>query len=207
MLGIAAALEQTGYADLAGHKEIYLDLFGYVVPRIAGVLGDASGARGPADLRRGAWRTQGFGTRQWLYAMLMPPALLAACGLTGWALHFIAQAISGQPDPSYAYPIALREGLAFGVVAAVIFAARMAETRLAVLAVWLWFSGFSLLTAIFLPGISPYFLFPALAAAVGRGRVDVRSRTFRRLGPSRRRCSPRSVCGSHWSRRARGSWD
>ena len=165
MLGVAAELEQTGYADLAGHKEVYLDLFGYVVPRIPASWAMPLSLAALLIFAVGAWRTQGFSARQWLYAMLMPPALLAACGLTGWALHFVAQAISGQPDPSYAYPIALREGLAFGVVAAVVFAARMAETRLAVLGVWIWFSGFSLLTAIFLPGISPYFLFPALAAA------------------------------------------
>ena len=38
--------------------------------------------------------------------------------MTGFAAHMLAQAISGQPDPSYAYPIALREGLGFGVLAA-----------------------------------------------------------------------------------------
>ena len=166
MLGVAAQLEQTDYAGLAGHKEIYLDLFGYVVPRMPASWALPLSLLALLVFAVGAWRTRGFGARRWLYAMLMPPALLAACVLTGWALHFIAQVVSGQPDPSYAYPIALREGLAFGVVAAVVFVARMAETRLAVPSVWLWFSVFSLLTAIFLPGISPYFLFPALAAAV-----------------------------------------
>jgi hypothetical protein len=165
MLGVAAELEQTAYADLAGHKEVYLDLFGYVVPRMPASWAVPLSLVVLLIFVAGAWRTQGFGARQWLTAMLMPPSLLAVCVLTGWALHFIAQLISGQPDPSYAYPIALREGLAFGVVAAVVFAARMAEPRLALLAAWIWFAALSLLTAIFLPGISPYFLFPALAAA------------------------------------------
>ena len=54
---------------------------------------------------------------KWIVALLLPPALIVASVVTGFALHFIAQSISGQPDPSYAYPIALREGLAFGVLA------------------------------------------------------------------------------------------
>jgi hypothetical protein len=165
MLGVAAALERTNYADLAGHKEVYLDLFGYVVPRMPASWAIPLSLVVLLILVAGAWRTQGFGARQWFAAMLMPPSLLVACVLTGWALHFIAQILSGQPDPSYAYPIALREALGFGVVAAVVFAARMAQARLALLAVWIWFAALSLLTAIFLPGISPYFLFPALAAA------------------------------------------
>lgn len=165
MLGVTSQLEQTNYADLAGHKEVYLDLFGYVVPRMPASWAIPLSLVVLLIFVAGAWRMQGFGARQWLSAMLMPPSLIVVCVLSGWALHFIAQILSGQPDPSYAYPIALREALAFGVVAAVIFAARMAEARLALLAVWIWFSALSLLTAIFLPGISPYFLFPALAAA------------------------------------------
>jgi hypothetical protein len=42
----------------------------------------------------------------------------------------------------------------------------MASARLALLSIWLWFGLLSAITAAFLPGISPYFLFPALLAAV-----------------------------------------
>jgi hypothetical protein len=81
-------------------------------------------------------------------------------------LHFRAQAVSGQPNPSYAYPIALREGLAFVVLAAALLIARLADARAAMWCVWIWFAVLSVLTAMFLPGISPYFLFPTLLAAL-----------------------------------------
>jgi len=84
----------------------------------------------------------------------------------GFALHILAQILSGQPDPSYAYPIALREGLGFGALAAAVLAARMAIPQLAAYSVWLWFAFLSVVAALIVPGISPYFLFPSFLAAL-----------------------------------------
>lgn len=167
MLGVVSALEQTEYDDLKGGDDVYLDIFGAFLPRLHKpwvftisvvtfllLIGAAMRARVP-DASRGRWAV----------ALLLPPALIVASVVTGFVLHFIAQAISGQPDPSYAYPIALREGLGFGVLAAALLTARMANARLALLSIWLWFGLLSVVMAAFLPGISPYFLFPAMLAA------------------------------------------
>jgi peptidase M28-like protein len=169
MLGVASALETTDYTALAGANDVYLDLFGAVLPRMPTswalplaivafllLLG--------AAVRLGGTLASG---REWMLALVAPVALMAACGLTGLALHFAAQAISGQPDPSFAYPIALREGLAFGVLACALFVGRMVEPRAATMAAWLWFGLFAVVTAALVPGFSPYFLFPALIAAIG----------------------------------------
>jgi hypothetical protein len=37
---------------------------------------------------------------------------------------------------------------------------------LSAISVWLWFAGLAVATAAFLPGVSPYFLFPSIAAAI-----------------------------------------
>jgi hypothetical protein len=168
MLGVTAELEHTNYADLNGPDDVYLDLFGTVLPRMPKswalplafvslllMIGAAFRARLP-DLRQ----------RDWIYALLLPLAVIAASELAAFALFFLAQMISGQPDPSYAYPIALREAYAFGAIAAALLTARMAPPSLTTLSVWLWFGLLSVITAAIAPGISPYFLFPGLLAAL-----------------------------------------
>ncbi len=45
-------------------------------------------------------------------------------------------------------------------------AARLADSRAATLSVWLWFAGLAVVTALLVPGFSPYFLFPAMLAAL-----------------------------------------
>jgi Peptidase family M28 len=168
MLGVASALEHTDYASLKGTDNVYLDIFGKWLPRmpkgwalplalLAFVL--MIGATFRARLPEAR-------SRDWMYALLMPPVLLIVCVVIGFAAHLMAQAISGQPDPSYAYPIALREGLGFGMLAAALLAARMAIPQLAAYSVWLWFATLSVVTALLAPGISPYFLFPTLLAAL-----------------------------------------
>ena len=166
MLGVATALEQTPYDSLKGHGEVYLDILGYAVPRMPASWALPAAVVSLLLLLFAAWRAKDVAARDWVRAALLPPAMLIACGAIGWVLHAIAQLISGQPDPSYAYPIALREGLAFGVAAMVLLTARMADARAAALGAWLWFAVLSVLTAAFLPGISPYFLFPAMLAAL-----------------------------------------
>ena len=166
MLGVATALEQTPYDGLKGHGEVYLDILGYAVPRMPASWALPAAIVSLLLLLFAAWRAKDVAARDWVRAALLPPAMLIACGAIGWALHTIAQLICGQPDPSYAYPIALREGLAFGVAAMVLLTARMADARAAALGAWIWFAVLSVLTAAFLPGISPYFLFPAMLAAL-----------------------------------------
>lgn len=168
MLGVASALEQTDYDGLKGSDGVYLDIFGAWLSRMPKswalplalltfvlMLGAAFRARLP-EAR----------ARDWVVALLLPPALIILCVAAGFALHILAQVLSGQPDPSYAYPIALREGLGFGVLTAAMLAARMAIPQLAAYSVWLWFTFLAVVTAFFLPGISPYFLFPSLFAAL-----------------------------------------
>jgi hypothetical protein len=168
MLGIASALEQTNYESLKGADDVYLDIFGKWLPRmpkswalpvalLAFVLMLAASFRARLPEAR---------PRDWIVALLMPPALIILCLASGFAVHTLAQLISGQPDPSYAYPIALREGLGFAVLASALLAGRMAMPQLAAYSVWLWYAFLSVLLAAFLPGISPYFLFPALFAAL-----------------------------------------
>jgi len=168
MLGVASALEQTDYDALKGADDVYLDIFGKFLPRMPKPWALPLAVVAFLLLSGAAMRAQApeASRGKWFVALLLPPALIAVSVITGFVLHFIAQVISGQPDPSYAYPIALREGLGFGVLAAALLTARMANARLALLSIWLWFGLFSVATAAFLPGISPYFLFPAVLAAL-----------------------------------------
>lgn len=167
MLEVASALTNTDYAALEGHDEVYLDIFGYLLPRMPASWALPLAVLTLFVLVGVTFRVQRIAPREWLLAGLMPLALIVACGVTGWGLHTVAQLISGQPDPSYAYPIALREGLAFGVVFAALLVARMAQPSAMLHAVWIWFAVLAVVTAILVPGFSPYFLFPALAASVG----------------------------------------
>jgi len=103
---------------------------------------------------------------RWLCAIAVAPALVLVATGCGFALHAIAAFVSGTPDPSYADPVALRIALAFGVAGAALFVSRLAPPRPAACAVWLWIAGLGIVVAIFLPGLSPYFLLPASAAAI-----------------------------------------
>jgi hypothetical protein len=80
----------------------------------------------------------------------------------GFVLKALAALISGHADPAYAQPWALRLALALGVWMLALLAAR----RATVTACWLWFAGFAVASAWALPGLSPYFLFPSLVAAL-----------------------------------------
>jgi hypothetical protein len=166
MLGVAAKLQRTNYADLAGRNAVYLDIFGAVLPRFPTSWALPLAVVCLLIMIAAAFRTEGITRRDWMLAIVLPPALLIVCGLVGFLLHTLAETISGQPDPSYAYPIALREGLAFGMVASVLFVARMTSAHAATMSIWLWFAILSVATAAFVPGLSPYFLFPALLASL-----------------------------------------
>ena len=96
----------------------------------------------------------------------MPLALVIGSAAAGFALAFIAQVVSGHPDPSYAYPLAMRIALAFAVWGMALLVSRMANLHAAATSAWLWMAVFAVLSAALMPGFSPYFLLPAIVAAV-----------------------------------------
>jgi hypothetical protein len=162
-LALAQALS---HADLNGLKTgnaIYLDVLGRWLPRLpmswalplsifALVLIALAGFF--------TQRTRRETRRPWL-AFVMPPLFLAGSIGIGFALHWIAATISGHDQPAYADARWVRLSLGFGVLAVAILTSRGAG----IVAGWLWFSALAIASAIFAPGITPYFLFPALVAA------------------------------------------
>lgn len=164
MLGLASALEHTDFAKLKGGDAIYADFFGYVLPRMPAswalplsiivfllIVASALLARGDAM----SWRAR-------IAAISMPLVLLLGTTAAGFALFYLAQIISGAPDPSFAHPGALRIAYALGVSGMVLLIAPMAKRPVT----WLWFGAFSIIVSIFLTGFAPYFLFPSIVAAV-----------------------------------------
>jgi hypothetical protein len=85
-------------------------------------------------------------------------------GAAGWVLFKIAALVSGEAVPGYAHPFWLRLALAYGVLGAVLLTVRLSGARMTALAVWFWIASLGVATAAFLPGASPYFVFPALVA-------------------------------------------
>ncbi len=168
MLGVASGLEQADFARLRGHDDIYFDVLGRWLPRApaswAKVLAIAAllALVAATLLARGApvsWR-------QWLRAFAITPALIVVAAGSGFALHEVAVLVSGMPDPSYAYPAAMRIAFGFGLAGAALLVSRLAPVRAAAASVWLWIAAPGVIVAIFLPGLSPYFLIPALAASI-----------------------------------------
>ncbi|MGH6873293.1 MAG: M20/M25/M40 family metallo-hydrolase, partial [Rhizomicrobium sp.] len=113
MLGMARSLEQTDFASLqGGHDDVYLTVMGAWLPRmpagwalplsivafaLIALIGAVSGARVSASgVANGAG---------------IPLALILGSAALGWVLHEAAALVSGQPDPSFAYPVALRIAL------------------------------------------------------------------------------------------------
>jgi len=166
-LGVTEALRGADLGALKSENAIYLDILGRWLPRlpaswslglsVAVFVLIALAGRGPFKARRS------------LLAFLIPPLLLVGAIGLGFGLHGLASWISGEPDPSFAHPLALRLSLAFGVFGVALLAARAASA----VACWLWLAGLAAVCAIWAPGIVPYFLFPCLVAAplllLGRG--------------------------------------
>jgi len=168
LLGVVSSLEQVPYAQLVGNNEVYLSILGAVLPRIpeSWALPLAALCFGfltlAAFLARGEPISWGAG---WA-GIAMPPLLLIGSVAIGFGLYSLAQAISGMPDPSNAYPLAVRIALALGVWSVVLAVSRLASGRVAVVGVWLWYALFAIASAALLPGLSPYFLFPSIGAAL-----------------------------------------
>jgi len=164
-LGLVKALAGTDFATLKSSDAIYFDVLGIWLPRVpkswalplsllAFLLILTAGW-----LRRERWRSTGAR----LAALAMPPLVLVGVMAMGFLLHAIAAWISGHPDPSFAYPWAFRLALAFGVWSVALLSARL---KAGAVQAWAWIAGLGVLAAIFVPGFSPYFLFPSLLAAV-----------------------------------------
>jgi hypothetical protein len=157
VLALTRALALQDFESLKSGNAIYLDVMGVWLPRL-----DAGWALPLSLLAFAMIALVGWRRPPTSAGLLMPPAFLIGAAALGLGLKELAAWISGYADPSYAQPLALRLALAFGVWTLALLAARRATLT----ASWLWFGGFAVAAAWFLPGLSPYFLFPALVAAV-----------------------------------------
>ncbi|MBS0275042.1 MAG: M20/M25/M40 family metallo-hydrolase [Proteobacteria bacterium] len=168
MLGMVTALEQTDFASLKGGNDVYISVLGMMLPRLPESLALPFAILVFLGIALAAWlaRREPFAWKPVLGAAFMPLALIVSCAAMGFITAEIAKLISGQPDPSYAYPIAMRVALGFGVFAAALLVSRMTALRGAAASAWLWMAGLGVVTAATLPGISPYFTFPSFIAAV-----------------------------------------
>jgi hypothetical protein len=160
MLGVASGLEQADFARLHGQNEIYLDILGRWLPRLP------EGWAFPLAILALLLGGTRIKTSGWLWGLAITPALIVIAVGAGFALHALAAAISGMADPSYAYPAPLRIALALEIGGATLLVSRFASWRPAAAAVWLWMAVLGVAVAFFLPGLSPYFLLPALTAGI-----------------------------------------
>ena len=163
MLAMADGLRRAAPSQLRSGGLIYLDILGRWLPRLPlpwalplSVLAFVMIAiAGLLKMREG----RGLGNP--LLAALMPLLLLAGAVGMGFVLHGLAAWISGHDNPSYATPVWLRLSLAFGIWAVALVTARYSGA----IASWLWLAALAIACAIWLPGATPYFLFPSLVAA------------------------------------------
>jgi hypothetical protein len=163
MLAMADALSQADLAKLKGENAIYLDVLGRWLPRLAQrwALPLSLAVFAVIALAGLLTRRERRALSRPLLAALMPPLLLLGCVGAGYGLHGIAAWLSGHADPSFAHPFWLRLSLGFGVFAVALLAARFAGAA----ACWLWLAALAIACALFLPGATPFFLFPCLIAA------------------------------------------
>ena len=168
LLGVVTGLEETNFSDLKDGNDVYLSIFGQFLPRVPESWALPLAIVVFLLLAIAAWfaRSDGGSRRSAILSILMPPSVIIGCGILGWALALIAQALSGHPDPTYAHPVAMRLSLSVGVFAVVFAASRMSNATSAAASVWLWMSGLGVVVAALLPGFSPYFVFPSMIAAV-----------------------------------------
>ncbi len=169
MLGVVRGLEQADFTRFHhASNAVYMSVFGQWLPRIPESWALPLAIIVFVVLLLAAWLSHGQ-RRDWksiLGAAVMPLAMIVGCAVLGFGLALVAQAISGQPDPTYAYPIVMRIALGIGVWGMALLVSRLASPHGGAAAAWLWMSGLGVIMAAFLPGFSPYFLFPSVVAAV-----------------------------------------
>ncbi|HKU66132.1 MAG TPA: M20/M25/M40 family metallo-hydrolase [Rhizomicrobium sp.] len=161
LLGLTDALSHADLAGLKSGNAIYLDVLGRWLPRLPQSWSLPLSIAAFVLIALTGWRRERQTIKPWLAAALMPLLLLSGCIGIGFLLHGLAAWISGNADPSFAFPLRLRLSLSFGVFAMALLVAG----RAGAIACWLWLAGLAILCAIWAPGLTPYFLFPALVAA------------------------------------------
>lgn len=166
LLGVVSGLEQTDYAALKGGNDVYLSVLGVALPRIASSWALPLAIIVFIALLIATFLAPAEAEGSILFAALIPLALLAGSIAIGFGFSIIARLITGMPDPTYAYPTAMRIALAGGVWTITMLVSRMVTVRGAAASAWLWMSGLGIVVAATLPGLSPYFVFPSLIAAI-----------------------------------------
>ncbi len=162
VLSLARGLVTADFASLQGQDSIYFDVLGFV-PRLAASFALPLALLALAGIALAGWlNLRPRRGRQGMMDFVLPPLLLAGAVGMGFALHGLAAVISGNPDPSFATPEYLRAAFMFGVFAVLLGCARGSGS----IAAWGWLAGFGVAAAIFAPGLSPYFIFPAALAAL-----------------------------------------
>ena len=164
VLGLVRGLEATDFAALTGGAAIYFDILQRWLPRLplAFALPLAAGSFLVIALAGWLNRRHRPKLRRPLAGLVMPPLLLLGCVAMGFAVTALAGLIAGNANPAFAHPLALRIALASGAWAMALFT----TPRAGATASWLWLSGAGVAAAIFAPGLSPYFIFPSLVAAL-----------------------------------------
>ena len=168
MLGVASGLEKTDFAKLRGSDDIYLDILGRWLPRAPAGFAVPLSLLAFLGLLAAVFlaREESHKRLAWLRAFSVTPCLILLALASGFLLHAIASLLSGTLDPAYAYPAAFRIALAFALGGSALVVSRFAPAGATLAAVWLWLAGLGVAVAIFLPGLSPYFLLPSLVAAL-----------------------------------------
>ena len=169
LLDTAMGLEQTGFAALKGQNAVYLSILGVALPRMPQWLALPLALLLFVALTFASYMAREQRKMRWdqhSLSFIMPVVLIAGCGLAGWGLYTIAQLVSGVPDPTYAYPVTFRIAVSFAVAGLTLAVSAMAPAHGLARGAWLWLAALGILTAAFLPGISPYFLIPCLIAAI-----------------------------------------
>jgi hypothetical protein len=168
LLGVVRGLARTDFAALKGGDDVYLSILQVWLPRMPVGLALPLSILAFVVIAIAGWltRTPDSSWHGRMRAGLMPLALMAGCLALGFIFAFVAALISSMPDPTYAYPLPMRVALGLGVWGMTMLVARMTSLHGAATSAWLWMAGLAIITAAIVPGLSPYFLFPSLVAAV-----------------------------------------
>ncbi len=159
VLAMTAALATADPQALKSGNAIYLDIFRAWLPRLPLTWALPLSIAAFLAIALAGWLTPRERRGRPIAAALAPVLLLVLCVAAGFVLHGLAAWIGSGPHLFES--VWLRWALAFGVWSAALLSARWAGP----IACWLWFAGLAVVTAVWLPGFSPYFLFPALVAA------------------------------------------